>query len=52
MGYCSRTNIVEQTNGKVLEYKNKESLKYNKKNLLNPWFIVVNKRYELDKGNF
>lgn len=31
--------IVEQTGGKVIEYKNKKHLKYNKKNLHNPWFI-------------
>ena len=32
--------IVEQTGGKVLEFKTQESLKYNKQNLLNPWFVV------------
>jgi len=32
--------IVEQSRGKVLKYKSQESLKYNKKNLLNPWFVA------------
>jgi 3'(2'), 5'-bisphosphate nucleotidase len=32
--------IVEQAGGKVIEFKNKKYLKYNKQNLLNPYFIV------------
>ena len=36
--------IVEQANGSVLNYETGESLQYNKKNLLNSWFIVKNHR--------
>ena len=36
--------IVEQANGSVLNYETGESLQYNKKNLLNSWFIVKTKR--------
>lgn len=32
--------IVEQSGGKLINAKTKKPLKYNKKNLLNPWFIV------------
>jgi 3'(2'), 5'-bisphosphate nucleotidase len=32
--------IVEQASGSVMNYETCEPLKYNKKNLLNPWFIV------------
>ena len=32
--------IVEQANGSVLNYETGEPLQYNKKNLLNSWFIV------------
>jgi len=32
--------IVEQAGGEVLKHNTKESLKYNKENLQNPWFIV------------
>jgi 3'(2'), 5'-bisphosphate nucleotidase len=32
--------IVEQANGSVINYETGEPLEYNKKNLLNPWFIV------------
>jgi 3'(2'), 5'-bisphosphate nucleotidase len=32
--------IVEHANGSVLNYETYEPLLYNKKNLLNPWFIV------------
>ena len=32
--------IVEQANGSVLNYETSEPLQYNKKNLLNSWFIV------------
>ena len=32
--------IVEFANGYVLKAENNEALKYNKENLLNPWFIV------------
>lgn len=33
--------IVEQSGGKVLNIRTKEPLDYNKKELLNPWFLVV-----------
>jgi 3'(2'), 5'-bisphosphate nucleotidase len=36
--------IVEQANGSVLNYETGEALQYNKKNLLNPWFIVKTQR--------
>jgi 3'(2'), 5'-bisphosphate nucleotidase len=32
--------IVEQAKGSVVNYETGEPLGYNKKNLLNPWFIV------------
>jgi len=32
--------IVEQARGSVLSYETGEPLRYNKENLLNPWFIV------------
>ena len=32
--------IVEQTGGEVVEYNTQTPLKYNKENLLNPWFMV------------
>jgi 3'(2'), 5'-bisphosphate nucleotidase len=32
--------IVEQAGGSVLQYGTGEPLRYNKENLLNPWFIV------------
>jgi 3'(2'), 5'-bisphosphate nucleotidase len=32
--------IVECAGGKVLEYKSGQPLRYNKKELLNPWFVV------------
>ena len=32
--------IVEQSGGTVLQHETGEALRYNKKNLLNPWFIV------------
>ncbi len=32
--------IVEQASGSVVDYETREPLEYNKKNLLNPWFIV------------
>jgi len=36
--------IVEQANGSVLNYETGEPLQYNKKNLLNSWFIVKTQR--------
>jgi 3'(2'), 5'-bisphosphate nucleotidase len=36
--------IVEQANGSVLNYETGEPLQYNKKNLLNSWFIVKAQR--------
>ena len=35
--------IVEQAQGSVLNSETKEPLRYNKKNLLNSWFIVRKK---------
>lgn len=32
--------IVEQAKGEIVEYKTQTPLKYNKQNLLNPWFIT------------
>jgi 3'(2'), 5'-bisphosphate nucleotidase len=37
--------IVEQAHGGVLDSETCRPLKYNKENLLNPWFIV-RKKYE------
>jgi len=36
--------IVEQANGSVLNYETGEPMQYNKKNLLNSWFIVKTQR--------
>ncbi|MCF8110966.1 MAG: 3'(2'),5'-bisphosphate nucleotidase CysQ [Desulfobacteraceae bacterium] len=36
--------IVEQAGGAVLEYESLQPLKYNKENLVNPWFIVFPER--------
>lgn len=36
--------IVEQANGSVLNYETDEPLQYNKKNLLNSWFVVKTQR--------
>ncbi len=33
-------SIVEQTGGKVIEFKTQKSLKYNKQNHLNPYFVT------------
>lgn len=41
--------IVEQAGGKVIEFKNKKHLKYNKQNLLNPWFVA--KRINIQQIN-
>jgi 3'(2'), 5'-bisphosphate nucleotidase len=41
--------IVEQAGGKVLSMKTKEALRYNKENLLNPWFIALNKNHLLEQ---
>lgn len=35
--------VVEEAGGKVLNYHTKEVMKYNKENLLNPYFIVYDK---------
>jgi 3'(2'), 5'-bisphosphate nucleotidase len=37
--------IVEQASGSVVNYETGEPLEYNKKNLLNPWFIVRTQKY-------
>ena len=39
--------IVEQSGGRVINAKTKEILRYNKKNLLNPWFIVEGRDYKI-----
>ena len=36
--------VVEQASGSVLNYETGEPLEYNKKNLLNPWFLVRSQR--------
>ncbi|MFW6053030.1 MAG: 3'(2'),5'-bisphosphate nucleotidase CysQ [Desulfosalsimonas sp.] len=36
--------IVEQAGGAVHVYESRQSLRYNKKNLVNPWFIVFPER--------
>jgi 3'(2'), 5'-bisphosphate nucleotidase len=36
--------IVEQASGSIVNYETGEPLEYNKKNLLNPWFIVRTQR--------
>jgi 3'(2'), 5'-bisphosphate nucleotidase len=36
--------VVEQASGNVVNYETGEALEYNKKNLLNPWFIVRSQR--------
>ncbi|MBI5194541.1 MAG: 3'(2'),5'-bisphosphate nucleotidase CysQ [Nitrospirae bacterium] len=41
--------IVEQSGGKVLNIRTKEPLAYNKKELLNPWFLVVKGNYQHEK---
>ena len=33
--------IVEESKGRITKYKTKESIKYNKRNLLNPYFITT-----------
>lgn len=33
--------IVEESKGKIIKYKTKESIRYNKQNLLNPYFITT-----------
>ena len=33
--------IVEESKGKIIKYKTKESIKYNKQNLLNPYFVTT-----------
>jgi len=35
--------IVEESKGRITKYKTKESIKYNKQNLLNPYFIAIEK---------
>ncbi|MBW1902174.1 MAG: 3'(2'),5'-bisphosphate nucleotidase CysQ [Deltaproteobacteria bacterium] len=35
--------IVEEAHGSVLDFKSNEPLRYNKENLLNPWFVVRKK---------
>jgi len=37
--------IVEQSGGRVINAETNTTLKYNKKNLLNPWFIVESRRF-------
>lgn len=33
--------IVEESKGKIIKYKTKESIRYNKQNLLNPYFVTT-----------
>jgi 3'(2'), 5'-bisphosphate nucleotidase len=33
--------IVEFSGAKVFKYDSEEPLNYNKENLLNPWFVVI-----------
>ena len=33
--------IVEESKGRITKYKTKESIKYNKQNLLNPYFVTT-----------
>jgi 3'(2'), 5'-bisphosphate nucleotidase len=35
--------IVIHSGGKIIQYPNKNTIEYNKKNLLNPWFLVISK---------
>jgi len=42
--------IVEQAQGSVLDSETGEPLRYNKENLLNPWFIVRKSRLKHTKG--
>jgi len=41
--------IVEQAGGAVLDAEGQTPLRYNKENLLNPWFIVKGKKYPLEE---
>ena len=41
--------IVEQAGGVVLDAEGQTPLRYNKENLLNPWFIVKGKKYPLEE---
>jgi 3'(2'), 5'-bisphosphate nucleotidase len=36
-------SIVEESKGRITKYKTEESIKYNKQNLLNPYFITIRK---------
>ena len=38
--------IVEQSGGRVINAKTRKPLKYNKENLLNPWFIVESRDFK------
>ena len=35
--------IIEESKGRITKYKTKESIRYNKQNLLNPYFIAIRK---------
>lgn len=39
--------IVEESKGRITKYKTKESIKYNKQNLFNPYFIALEKKVEV-----
>ena len=41
--------VVEQAGGVVLDADRQTPLRYNKENLLNPWFIVKGKKYPLEE---
>ena len=36
-------SIIEESKGKIIKYKTKEFIRYNKQNLLNPYFIGIRK---------
>jgi len=38
---AARQAIVEESKGKIIKYKTEEFLRYNKQNLLNPYFITT-----------
>jgi 3'(2'), 5'-bisphosphate nucleotidase len=38
--------IVEEAGGKVLEFSDRQPMRYNKENLLNPFFVATGKGRE------
>lgn len=43
--------VVKYAGGNVLQYQSQESLKYNKQNLYNPWFISQRRRIKNERKN-